>query len=403
MSQLAIRGGKPTVSVAFPTWPYHDECEQAALRRVLDGGVWGIGGEETVRFEQAFAEHVGARHALTVTNGTVSLEIALRAFGIGYGDEVILPPYTFYATASALMSVGAVPVFVDIDPATYNIDPELAEAAITDRTKAIIPVHIGGRPADMDAITAIAERHGLRVLEDAAHAHGAEWQGRRAGSIGDAGSFSFQSSKALTAGEGGCIVTNDEDVRLCCWTVLNGGRLPKREWYEHFNISTNGRLSQFQAAILRCQLERLDKQIERRTRNAERLRSVLGEYKFIELLAEDERITRNTYHFFVIKYRSDHCRGVGRDRFIEALEAEGVPAFSGYKCLYKQPVFGSPEMVRRTGATLPYSHLRLEHTETATERQAVWLPQNVLLGSEEQMEAVGRAVGKIHAHAETLV
>jgi dTDP-4-amino-4,6-dideoxygalactose transaminase len=301
------------------------------------------------------------------------------------------------------MSVGAVPVFVDIDPTTYNIDPAGIGAAVTDRTKAIVPVHIGGRPCDMDAISEIAKRHGLIVLEDAAHAHGSEWKGHRAGSIGDAGSFSFQSSKPLTCGEGGCIVTSDDKVRLRCWSILNGGRLPEREWYEHFAISTNGRLSQFQAAILNRQLKRLDEQIDRRSRNAARLREVLSRYDFIELLEPDPRITRDSHHFLIMRYQRERCHDLPRDRFIEALKAEGVPAFSGYMCLYKQPVFGSQEMVSRTGCTRSYDQLHLEHTETATEREAVWLPQKVLLGSEEQIESVGQAVGKIYAHATELL
>lgn len=402
MSQLALNGGEPVITRIFPAWPQFCNADADALQRVFHSGVWGVGGKDTTLFETEFAEYIGARHALTTTNGTVSLEIALRAFGLGYGDEVITTPYTFYATASSVMAVGAVPVFVDIDPRTYNIDPNLIEAAVTERTRAIIPVHIGGRPCDMDAIGDIADKRGLLVLEDAAHAHGAEWKGRRVGALRDAGSFSFQSSKALSAGEGGCIVTNNDEVALRCWSVLNGGRLPDREWYEHFSISTNGRLSQFQAAVLRRQLLRLDHQIELRSRNADELRAALAEHDFISVREPDGRITRNTHHFFVLRYSAAVCRGVPRERFIEALRAEGVPAFSGYRCLYKQPVFGSPDMIRRTGARLRYADLHLPHVEAATERESVWIPQAVLHGTPEDMQAISRAIGKIYAAADEL-
>lgn len=206
----------------------------------------------------------------------------------------------------------------------------------------------------------------------------------------------------MTAGEGGCIVTNDDELRLRVWSVLNGGRLPEREWYEHFAVSTNGRLSQFQAALLRCRLTRIDAQIELRSRKAGLLRDALRGFEFIGLRQPDPRIRRHTYHFFVMRSLPKHCRGISRDRFIEALNAEGVPAFSGYRCLYKQPVFGSSAMVRRTGSQRRFSDLHLEHVESATERQSVRLPQNVLHGSADDMRAIADAIGKIYTAADEI-
>lgn len=193
----------------------------------LRSGKWGrLAGEQVAEFERRFAAMHGCRHGIAVVNGTVSLRIALMAAGLQAEDEVIVPAYTFLSTATAVVEANCVPVFVDIDLATFNMDPHAVEAAITPRTRAIIPVHFAGQPADMDALLAIAKRHGLFVLEDAAHAHGASWRDQPAGSIGACGSFSFQSSKNLTAGEGGIIVTSDDALAAACRSIHNCGRVP---------------------------------------------------------------------------------------------------------------------------------------------------------------------------------
>ncbi len=224
-TQLAIDGGTPIRTAPFPAWPIYDEREERNLLEVLRSGQWGIGGSKVAQFEQRFAEYQGAAFGVCVPNGTLALQMALNTLGIGPGDEVITTPYTFIATASAVIQQGAVPVFVDIDLDTYDIDPRWLEAAITPRTKGIVPVHLAGRPADMDAIMDVARRHGLRVLEDACQAWGAEWRGRRVGAIGDLGAFSFQSSKNVAAGEGGMVITNDEALGELCWSLHNVGRV----------------------------------------------------------------------------------------------------------------------------------------------------------------------------------
>ncbi|MHC4073680.1 MAG: DegT/DnrJ/EryC1/StrS family aminotransferase, partial [Planctomycetota bacterium] len=206
MSKLAVNGGTPLRDAKanpWPKWPVWDEKEEKGLLEVLAGGVWSYNGPKELEFNKAFAEFTGAEYALSVANGTVSLQLALEACGIGLGDEVIVPGLTWQATAAAALDVNAVPILVDVSDDNWCIDPDAVEEAITPRTRAIIPVHLYGGFADMDAVMEVAGRHNLRVIEDCAHKHGGEWKGKKVGSIGDAGSFSFQLSKLMTAGEGG--------------------------------------------------------------------------------------------------------------------------------------------------------------------------------------------------------
>ncbi|MEM3046659.1 MAG: DegT/DnrJ/EryC1/StrS family aminotransferase, partial [Candidatus Bathyarchaeia archaeon] len=209
MAKLALKGGEPVRRTPFPKWPIWDERELRGLREVLESGVWGIGGRKQKEFEERFAAYQDAAYGVTVPGGTAALEVALRAAGIGAGDEVIIPAYTFVATASAILAVNALPVFADVEPDTYTLDVASAERLVTPRTKAVIPVHIAGRPTDMDAVMELAARHRLTVIEDACQAWGAQWRGRGVGSIGHLGCFSFQSSKNITCGEGGIVLTND--------------------------------------------------------------------------------------------------------------------------------------------------------------------------------------------------
>src|SRR6266700_4153760 len=218
MSQKpALLGGRPVRTRRFPPWPIFGKREEASLVRTLRSGKWGrLDGPEVAKFESRFAAMHGCKHGIGVVNGTVSLRIALIAAGIRAEDEVIVPPYTFFSTASAVVEANAIPVFADIDLDTFNLDPKAVQAAITPRTRAIIPVHFAGQPADMDAIMAIAKERKLMVIEDAAHAHGASYKNRPAGSIGHIASFSFQSSKNMTAGEGGILTTNDDQLAESC-------------------------------------------------------------------------------------------------------------------------------------------------------------------------------------------
>ncbi|MFH1007944.1 MAG: DegT/DnrJ/EryC1/StrS family aminotransferase, partial [Candidatus Latescibacterota bacterium] len=271
---LAINGGTPVRDVnknPWPIWPRHNESERQAVMRVADSGHWQMG-PEVAAFEEQFADYVQAKHAICVMNGTVTMEIGLRAFGVGAGDEVIIPAHTFIATALAVLMVNATPVFVDSEPEHYNIDPEAVEKAVTERTRAIIPVHIGGAPCDMDAILDIARRHDLHVLEDAAHAHGSEWKGRRIGAISELASFSFQTGKVITAGDGGALTTDDDDLAGKCRSLRQFGY-----GYKEPLTTSNYRLTEFQGALLQVQLGRLDEQTRVREENARYLGASLSQ------------------------------------------------------------------------------------------------------------------------------
>ncbi len=398
---LAIAGGDKVRTRPFPSWPVWDERERANLIKILESGTWGIGNAMIPELEQRFARLVGAKYAICVTNGTAALEIALRAAGVSRGDEVIVPPYTFMATASAVLMVNAIPVFVDISDIDCNLDPDRIEMAISPRTKAIIPVHIGGCPADMERIMAIAHRHNLVVIEDCAQAHGAAWKDQPVGSIGDMGCFSFQSSKNMSAGEGGIITTNSPDFADKCWSYHNCGRKREGAWYEHHVLGSNFRMTGWQAAVLLAQLERLADQMERRNANADYLAKRLAAIDGIIPLRGREGVTRHAHHLFIFRYQADKFGGVPRERFLAALNAEGIPCSAGYPPLYGHPLFQAsieqhPEVYDWQGGPGHYAHLSLPVTERICKEEVVWLTQNILLGEPEDMDDVVAAIEKIH-------
>src|SRR5260370_7448459 len=252
MAQLALNGGRKTKQKAFPVWPQYDDRERKALEEVLESRVWWrTPGTKTLQFENDFAKFHGAKHGIAVTNGTAALEVTMSALEIGPGDEVIIPDFTFVATASAVLYASALPVMVDVSPETYCLDPQLAEAVVTPKTKAIIAVHMGGNPSDLDALGALPTRKGISLIEDNAHPHGSEWNGRRLGTFGAASTFSFQSSKLMTAGEGGIIITNDDAFERLARSVHDCGRMSAEWFYSHYINGSNYRLSEWQAAILR--------------------------------------------------------------------------------------------------------------------------------------------------------
>ena len=419
--KLALKGGTPVRTRPFPPWPVFDEAEEEALLRVLHSGKWwqfayGEGVEliaaprgqtraEVTRFQEEFAAAHDCRFGIAAANGTATLELILRAMDIGPGDEVIVPPYTFIASASSILQVGAVPIFVDIDAETYNLDPRRIEEAITPRTRALMPVHFAGQSADMDAINALAARRGLRVLEDAAHAHGAEWRGRKCGALGAAGSFSFQASKNMTAGEGGIITTNDEALAVLCNSYLWAGRQAGRPWYEHYRLGWNYRMTEFQGALLRIQLRRLQEQTARRDANgrylAERLRR---EVPGLIPVRVDERATRLAWHLFICRYQPAAFGGLSRADFIQALNAEGVPCLGGYvHPLYRNPMFLEKDFWKGGFPCVPPFAREIDYADFAARcpaseaacRETVWLTQNMLLGPQADMDDIVAAVVKI--------
>ena len=404
MPNLAVRGGKPVRKAPFPPWPSPGREERKSLLTVLSSGTWGIGGKEIERLERRFARLHRTAYGVAVMNGTVALEIALKAGRVGDGDEVIVPSYTFAATATAVLNVNAIPVFVDIDPETYCVDPQSVRGALSPRTKAIIPVHFAGHPADMDTLLSIASERNLILIEDAAQAHFAEWRGQRVGSIGHIGTFSFQSSKNVTSGEGGMILTKDEALAERCWSYHNCGRSPTGEWYHHPRLGGNYRMTQFQAALLLSQLTKAMKQHRTRQRSAHYLASKLNGLPGILPLKVDARVTSHAYHLFVIRYDKGEWSGLERSTLLKALNAEGIPASRGYVPLYREGFLAEAReftLRHRAYAERDYSGVNCPNTERACE-DAIWLPQNVLLGSRKDLDDVLRAFQKIIEHRDEL-
>ena len=402
---LALLGGRPVRTRPFTTWPIATRKEEQRVLRVLRSGQWGrLQGHEVERFEQRFAAAHGCRHGIAVVNGTVSLRLALMAAGLGAEDEVIVPPYTFFSTASAVVEANMVPVFADIDPDTFNIDPAAIDAAITPRTRAIIPVHFAGLPADMDAVLRIAGTRGLAVIEDAAHAHGAAHANGPAGSLAGMASFSFQSSKNLTSGEGGIITTNDDRFAEACRSLHNCGRVPTGVWYEHHVLSGNYRLGEFQGALLDAQLDRLESQTRTRERNGRHLASRLARIHGLHPQRRPDYCARHAYHLFMLRFDAE-AFGAPREAVIEALRAEGIPCSPGYGfSLPQQPMFRR----KAFGPYLPAASARLDYgrvscpNSDAVCAQAIWLEQSMLLGPRTDMEDVARAFEKVHASAALL-
>ncbi|HNT33446.1 MAG TPA: DegT/DnrJ/EryC1/StrS family aminotransferase [bacterium] len=403
MGKLAVNGGTPVRTKPFPSWPVFGDKEEKALVEVLRSGSWGLPGIKAREFEQKFSAFQHAEFGVACCNGTIAIEIALLALGVGAGHEVIVPPYTFMATATAVVTVNAIPVFVDIDPDTCNISPEAIEKAITPHTKAIIVVHVAGCPCDMDAILAIANKHGLKVIEDSAHAHGAEWKGKRVGALGDMGTFSFQSSKNLTSGEGGIIVTNNPELADLAESIHNCGRAKGKGWYEHFQIGANYRLSEFQAAILLCGLERLPEKMAIRERNGALLDKGLAQIPGVAPQKRDPRVTSHGHHLYMARFPQQDREGIPLARIIQALNAEGFPCSTGYNPLYKLALYseahfgphGCPISCPFHKGTKPdYSKIMLPEAEKAAD-EIVWSHHPVLLGSAEDTQDIVDAVAKV--------
>lgn len=407
MPALALHGGAPAKSKPFPDWPQFDDRERQALSDVLESGHWWREeGTQTAAFERAFADYQQARHGIAVTNGTHAIEVALQALGIRAGDEVIVPNATFVATASAALFAGALPRLVDVREDSFCIDPELVEAAINERSKAIIAVHLGGCPADMDALLAISERHGIPLLEDAAHAHGSEWRGRKVGAIGTGGTFSFQASKTMTAGEGGIILSNDDEFERQARSAHDCGRLPGEWFYSHFQYGSNYRLSEWQGAVLLAQLTRLDAQTARRHKNARLLDGLLREIPGVTPQAHDSRVTRNGHYVYIFHFDPRAFAGITRVQFEAALKAEGIPTQPPYPPLHSLDLFQSGAYRQRlSGRQADEDHAFLREDFPASTRQfeqTIWIMQRALLGDEEDMQEIAAALGKVSRHASEL-
>lgn len=420
MAKLAINGGEKTVQRPLgKPWPIRDEREEQAVLEVVRSGAWWRGAyaeaaqSKVGQFEDAFAKLHDAQYCVAVTNGTQAIECALKSIGVEAGDEVLVPALTFVASATAIALVNAVPVFVDVDPETYNIDPAAMEAAITDKTRAAVVVHNGGYPCDMDRILEIAQRKGIAIIEDCAHAHGSQWKGRGVGALGDMGTFSFQMGKTLTCGEGGAILTNSAELAEKAYSFHHIGRISGRPFYEFHRVASNLRMTEWQGAILLAQLTRFLDQVETRERNARYLAQGLKEIEGVDPIDRDPRVTRWCFYYWNFHYRQEQFAGVPRDRFIQALQAEGVPVSVGAHGLpiYRNPLFrsmnfgrtGCPIKCPLYGKPVDYSQVHLPVAERLYETQALSLPHRLFLGdTTEDMDLILEAIRKVRANVDEL-
>lgn len=400
MSELAIFGGAPTISDPWPKWPRAYARDRELIEEVLNSSIWGGTGlgPKIRELNEKFAHYCDVKYGAAVANGTVSMELLLAAWGIGPGDEVVVPSLTFMATAIAVHHVGATVVYADIDPATANLDPAAFEAVITGKTKAVIPVHIGGHPADMDPIVEIARKHGIKVIEDAAQAQGALYKGRKVGSVGDAGSFSFQQSKNMQSGEGGFITCNDRElIDLIHYSLGKFGRGIREKYsgHIHYNFGWNACYSEIHAAIALAQFERLDEENAIRVDRAKKLYSALAGIEGIELMTWQPYCDRHAHHLFLFRFIGDRFDGVTRAQFLAALNKEASIGSTLYPMpLYEQPLYAKEK------------NLSMRKTDSPVAAQACReiciLEQNVLLDKPEKMDRIAGAVRKIRAHADEL-
>jgi dTDP-4-amino-4,6-dideoxygalactose transaminase len=405
----ALLGGPKAHPDSFPGWPVFDQAEETALTEVLKSQSWGrLSGNEVAAFEKEYGNVFGAKHCLGVSSGTSALYTILGAMDIGPGDEVIMPVYTFVATYNVVVLNYALPIFVDTDIETFQIDAHKIEPAITPQTKALMPVHIGGSPADIDSIMEIGNKARIPVIEDACQAHLAEWKGKRVGNFGLAGAFSFQSSKNLNAGEGGAIITNDEKFAQTCYQFHNQGQGGRTTSYQAGSgtRATNVRLTEFQGGLLLAQMARLGEQSKRRSENAAYLTSMLNEIQGINPAKLYKGTTNSAYHLYMFRFDKNHFSNMERDRFLEALNAEGVPCSSGYGSMnngeYVKGLAENKHYLKIYGRKTMQDWLernQCPQNDLLASEQAVWFTQNMLLGSREDMDQIVEAILKIQQHA----
>ncbi len=407
----AILGGKPAHTGGFPSWPMIGEGDDEAWNKVLhDKGWCRLNGDHVSTFEKKYAKLMGAKECLATMNGTSALLASLGALGIGPGDEVLVPPYTFVATVNVVLLHHAIPVFVDTDRETFQIDAKKIEDRITSRTRCIIPVHLGGNVADMDTVQFIAEKHDLALIEDACQSHLAEWKGKKVGTLGDTGCFSFQVTKNLSGGEGGAVLCNDEELMDRCFSFHSNGRERTNKYgFGYIHNGMNGRMTEFQGAVLLRGLIRLEEQSQRREQNAAWLTEQLDEIPGIVPARMYDGTTRNAYHLYMFRYDSSQFSGLPRAKFISALNKEGVSCGKGYTPLNHEPFL--KETLQSEGFTKIYGreYIKKYFAENETpendklcNEEAVWFYQNMLLGSKQDMDDIVTAIRKIQANAEAI-
>lgn len=399
--ELALTGGTPAITLTHAPWPITGDQELAWMEEVVRSGKWSWVGPHEQAFCQEFATFIGSKYALGLANGTVTLQCGLQAVGVEPGDDVIVPGLTWVATAQAALDVGANVVLVDIDPETYCIDPQAVEAAITPRTRAIIPVHLYGCMCDMDAIGDIAGRHGLKVVEDVAHQHGSRWRDRGAGAIGDVGSFSFQQSKVLTSGEGGAITCNEESVYDIAFSLKQVGWSPQMQPAGHYGH--NYRITEMQCVLLRGGLTRIEQQTAIREQSAlaiaEGLERIGGP---LRAARRDERVTRQAYYGMTLHFDPEQAGGLDRGQYFAALAAEGLGLAAPYAPVYRNQLLNlydttSPVPYRDPALVQNYAELKLPVVERVCEQTGAILMHNHLLAEPEYIAQLLSAVEKVNS------
>lgn len=411
--KLAINGGPQVHKGPWKVWPEWDKSAEPAILDMLRTGRWWRGnGEHVVEFEKKYAGLLGAKRCLATASGTSALMVALQALGVDAGDEVLVSPYTFIASYNVIFMNKALPVFVDSDPETFLLDPKKIEQRITERTTAIIPVHIYGLPVDMDSVNAVAKKHNIKVIEDACQAWLAEYRGKKAGTLGDAGCFSFQNSKNLPAGEGGAIVSNDDELMDLCTSIHNCGRpfgsVPRTSSYPV--NGGNNRMQQIQALILMSQMNRIKADADIRLANAKYLDQELAKIPGIVPYKLAPGAERSAYHLYPFRYLKEKFNGLPKEKFIQALRAEGIPGNSGYGPQNREEGLIEKVLTSRGYKRLfPESRLKQWREENVLPgndklcAEAVTFTQNILLGSREDMQDIVRAIAKVYEGRNHLV
>ncbi|MFT3934439.1 MAG: DegT/DnrJ/EryC1/StrS family aminotransferase [Chitinophagaceae bacterium] len=411
----AVLGGTPIRTKKWPEWPiWNPDTDEKIVVDDIRSGIWSRAGL-VKEFEDKWAAVVGTKRCLAVVNGTNAITTALLQFDIGGGDEVIVPSYTFIGTVAPVLATGAMPVFVDTDKETFQMDPAKIEAKITARTKAIIPVHILGLPVDIEKIMAIAKKHNLLVIEDACQAHMAEVNHKRVGSFGDAGCWSFQNSKNLAIGEGGAITSNNDHFMDKCYSYHNYGN-PYGAMVGSVDTGTliagnKLRLTEYQAAIGLSQLKRLEAQTNLRNENAAYLRSKIKDMPGITPYKLYDNVTKAAFHLFPFRYNAAAFKGLPRAAFIKALTAEGVPVSSGYTPLNKMPYLQNAFESKNYKKMYPAKMLDIKTyheqnncpvNDKLCNEEAVWLFQSMLLTAKEDMDDVAAGIEKVYNNAEAI-
>ncbi|MCK5210232.1 MAG: DegT/DnrJ/EryC1/StrS family aminotransferase [Cyclobacteriaceae bacterium] len=409
--KLALNGGDPVRTAEWPSWPVWDQTVEKEIADMYRTGNWyRSSGNYCQEFEKKYAELIGAKHCLATASGTTALIVALHAAGIDAGDEVLVSPFTFIATYNAVFIAKALPVFVDTDPETFLMDPKKIEERITDRTKAILPVHIYGLPCDMDRINAIAKKYNLKVIEDACQAWSAKYKGKNAGTLGDLGCFSFQNSKHIPAGEGGAVLGNDDKTMDICQSYHNCGgpygsiksssRYPIRGGYF--------RMQHVQALILMSQMKRFEEDARTRESNAAYLDSKLKDIPGIIPYKLVDGAEKSAYHLYPFRYKKEEFNNASREAFMRALRSEGVPNTKGYGPQNKDGLI--EDALSSRGYKRLFSEQRLNQWREENvlpgndqlSKEAVAFYQSILLGTKKDMEDIVNAITKIYENRNQL-